>query len=312
MLKRVRVIAQIVFGVAALALLIWAIASRWADVAAALTSMQPGWVVAAAVLILAGLYVNMLSWRAIVAALGVRLSPRQAASVFFTSQLGKYIPGGVWPIVASARIGRAFGLTALHSVGSMTIALLLSVMVGSVVAVGALFAAPGIEGPTMAVPIVLLVVGLVLLFPPILNRLIMLGLRILRRDGGLPRLATRPFAAAAGWSVLSWMLLGGAVSALVAASGADAVSTVLIAISAYALSWVVGFAALVVPAGVGVREGVLVLVLGAFLTVPAVLGVAVVHRVFMTIGDAAMLAFTAPLRRRVLEQPVTAGEEEST
>lgn len=54
---------------------------------------------------------------------------------------------------------------------------------------------------------------------------------------------------------------------------------------------------------VWVCEGVLVLLLGGTLGAPAILGVAVVHRVFMTIGDLAMLAFTARARSTVLGVP---------
>lgn len=300
MRKNWRSISQIVFGVLALGFLVWAIASRWEQVVEAVQELSPLGVAGAAALIIAGLYVNMLSWRAVVAALGVRLTASEAATVFFTAQLGKYLPGGVWPIVASARLGRAFGLSGTQSVGSMTVALLLSVTVASVIAVGALFAVPNLDGATVLVPIVLMAIGLIMLWPPILNRLISWALRLLRRSEGLPPLSHRGMAAAGAWSILSWVLLGGALSALVAASGNAALDDAAVSVSAYALSWVAGFAALVVPAGVGVREGVLVLVLGGSLGVPTVLGIAVVHRVLMTLGDVAMLLFTTRRRQKIL------------
>ncbi|WP_294177996.1 lysylphosphatidylglycerol synthase domain-containing protein [uncultured Schumannella sp.] len=300
MRKNWRSISQIVFGALALAFLVWAITSRWDQVLTALQDLAPLGVLAAAVLIFAGLYVNMLSWRAVAAALGTPLTRSEAATVFFTAQLGKYLPGGVWPIVASARLGRAFGLSGTQSVGSMTIALLLSVTVASVIAVGAVFAVPDLDGATALVPVVLIAIGLVVLWPPILNRLLSKALRVLRRSEGLPPLSHRHMAAAGAWSLLSWALLGGALSALVGATSAPSWSDGAISVSAYALSWVAGFAALIVPAGVGVREGVLVLVLSGSLGVPTVLGIAVVHRVMMTLGDVAMLLFTARRRNKVL------------
>lgn len=301
MWKRVRVIAQIVFGVLAIGFLVWEIVQNWAGVAKALASMNPALVVLAAVLILVGLYVNMLSWRSVVAALGVRLSRTQAATVFFTSQLGKYIPGGIWPVVASARLGQAFGLSAILSVVSMTVALLMSLTVGSVFAVGALFLIPAVASTYAYLPITLIVIGIVVLSPPILNRLIRLGLRVLRRSGQIGALATKPFTEGIGWSLLSWLCFGLALVSLIAATGSVSPHTFVGGISGYALSWVAGFVAVFVPAGVGVREGVLVLVLSGTLAGSTVLGIAVVHRLFMTFGDVAMLAFTRGTRKRVLD-----------
>jgi uncharacterized membrane protein YbhN (UPF0104 family) len=301
MWKRVRTGAQIAFGVLAIGFLIWAIASNWSAVVRALAHMNPLFVVASIALIFIGLYVNMLSWRAVVSALGTRLTRGQAATVFFTSQLGKYIPGGIWPVVTSARLGQAFGLAAVLSVSSMSIALLLSLTVGSVLAVGALFLVPAIAAKYWALPVILIALGLVALSPPVLNRLIMIALRILRRSGSLPRLARRPFAAAIGWSVMSWLCFGVALFSLTVAAGAAVDPTTTIGgISGYALSWVAGFVAIIVPAGAGVREGVLLLVLSGELAVPTVLGVAIVHRLIMTVGDVAMLGFTRHSRRTTL------------
>ncbi|MDQ1574666.1 MAG: glycosyltransferase 2 family protein [Actinomycetota bacterium] len=311
MWKRVRTGAQIAFGVLAVGFLVWAIASNWSAVIKALAHMNPLFVIASVILIFVGLYVNMLSWRAVVAALGTPLTRAQAATVFFTSQLGKYIPGGIWPVVTSARLGQAFGLAAVLSVSSMTIALLLSLTVGSVLAVGALFLVPAIAAKYSALPIVLIALGVIALSPPVLNRLIMLALRILRRSGTLPKLASRPFAAAIGWSIMSWLCFGVALFLLTVASGAPVDATTLVGgISGYALSWVAGFVAILVPAGAGVREAVLVLVLSGELAVPTVLGVAIVHRLIMTMGDVAMLGFTRHSRRATLAStPVTRAAE---
>jgi len=301
MWKRLRVVAQIIVGVVALALLVYAIVRNWDAMSQALAELNPLLVAVSAVLILVGLYVNMLSWLWVVRALGVRLTVSEGASVFFTSQLGKYIPGGIWPVVASARLGKAFGLTALLSVSSMTIALLMSLTVASVIAIGVLFLVPALASDYIFVPILLLLAGLAVLFPPVLNRIILLGLRILRRKGELPALEQRSFAIAVGWSILSWLTLGGALAALVAGTGTTDGILIVSGIPAYALSWVVGFIAVVVPAGLGVRESVLVLILGTGLTSASVLGIAVVHRVFMTLGDVVMLAFTIPARRKAKE-----------
>ena len=41
-------------------------------------------------------------WLCLVRGAGVTVSTLDAGSTFFVTQLGKYVPGSVWPIVAQA------------------------------------------------------------------------------------------------------------------------------------------------------------------------------------------------------------------
>ncbi|MCU1527342.1 MAG: hypothetical protein JWP75_1105 [Frondihabitans sp.] len=302
MLKRLRTVAQIVFGLLAVAFLIYAIAKNWKPMLDGLSEVAWPLIIASAACVIVGLYVNMLSWRAIVRSLGTDLSRPEASSVFFTSQLGKYIPGGIWPVVASARLGKAFGLSAIISVGSMTIALLLSATVGLVYGVGVLFTIPALVTHYWYLLVLLLVGGLIVLVPPVLNRVIRLALKLLRKDGALPTILPRPFAAAIGWSIMSWFFLGSALACLAFGTSGFSFRVLLDGVSGYGLGWVAGFVAIIAPAGVGVREAVLVFVLGPTLGATTVLGLAVVHRLFMTLGDVAMLLFTIGGRRRARQK----------
>ncbi len=47
----------------------------------------------------------MLAWRRVLADLGSPLHLAPAGGVFFVGQLGKYLPGSVWSIVAQAEMG---------------------------------------------------------------------------------------------------------------------------------------------------------------------------------------------------------------
>ncbi|GAA4367630.1 hypothetical protein GCM10023152_04000 [Agromyces bauzanensis] len=299
---RLRSWLQIIVGLLTIVLLSWSVVVNWETFSAAVLQMNPWLVFAAASSVLAGLYVNMLSWRSVVGAFGIRLGYRDSARVFFVSQLAKYIPGGIWPIVLSARTGRAAGLAARVSVTSMTIALLIGVTVGAVYSTGALFLVPAVREQYWWAPVVLLAIGVVILMPPILDRLIGLALRLMRREA-VPALRYRPFAAAIAWSVLSWALLGTGLALLVAASQAISPFEFVLSVASYAIAWVSGFAAVIAPAGAGVREVVLGLTLGSFLPAASVLSIVVVDRILMTIGDVAMLVFTISPRTRTRSVP---------
>ena len=296
---RVRAWLQIIVGVLTITLLTWTVVSNWAAFLAAMQQMNPWFVLAAAVCIFAGLSVNMLSWRGVVRALGVRLGYRDASRVFFVSQLSKYVPGGIWPIVVSAQRGKAVGLPPRISVASMTIALLVGVTVGAVYSTGALFLVPSVRERYWWAPLLLLTCGVIVLAPPVLNRLIAIAFRLLRHEP-IPPLRTGPFAWAIVWSTISWGLLGFGLAFLVLAIQDISAFEFLISVASYAIAWVCGFLAIIAPAGAGVREVVLGLTLGTFMPAASVLAVVVVDRIMMTLGDVAVLVYTIggrPLRR---------------
>jgi hypothetical protein len=58
--------------------------------------------------VLAGLFTSFLGWRAVLADYGGRLPLAGGLRVFFLSQLGKYLPGSIWPAVAQMELGREY------------------------------------------------------------------------------------------------------------------------------------------------------------------------------------------------------------
>jgi uncharacterized membrane protein YbhN (UPF0104 family) len=77
--------------------------------------------------------------------------------------------------------------------------------------------------------------------------------------------------------------------------------SLLVSVGAYSLSWAVGFLAVFAPAGAGVREAVMVAVLGARTTPATALTVALLCRAFAVVADAAAGAAASALvgRRRL-------------
>ena len=97
------VVAMVVaFGVA--------LAGQWSEIGDHLGEQRPLVLLGALALALAGVYQSFLTWRGALAVLGSRLPVRSAARLFFVTQLGKYLPGAVWPVVAQMRMGRELGV----------------------------------------------------------------------------------------------------------------------------------------------------------------------------------------------------------
>lgn len=274
------------FLLVALAFGVWAVVSQWESIVEAVSLVNP-WVFFIAVP-LSVLYVigTFLAWRELLRAQQPSLQLRDAARVFFVSQLGKYLPGGIWNIVAAAELGKDHAISRLHSVIVMLQSTLISIATGLILGtVGILIGPPELRETTWWV-VLALPLFVVALLPPVVNRLTAFALRKMRR-GHLEVTATwRSIGIAAAWSTVAWLLAGAQVWLLGIGLGLEAtVATLGLCVLAYALAWTVGFLVVVAPAGLGVREGVLGLLLAGQLTGGATVALVLLSRVLFTIAD---------------------------
>lgn len=287
------------FLVLAFAAAAWAIASRWDDVRAAWSALDPLTVLAAFAVALVYFIATMASWRAFLGDLGSAVPLGPAARMFLVSQLGKYVPGGVWNLVAAAEIGADLRIPRRRSVTAMAVALLVSIVTGLLVAVVAVLAGPADVRETYGAMLLALPVLVVVLLPPVLNRLLGLVLRLLGRAPLEHPVSAGGIARASAWALLAWLLAGLHVWLLATALGAEAtLATAALATGGYALAWTVGFLVIVVPAGVGVREAVLGLVLAGQLSGGSVVVAVLASRVLLTLADV-VLGLAAARRRRL-------------
>ena len=82
-----------------------AVARNWRQVSADIGRIDAGTFALAAVLVCLPPLLTVLGWRILLADLGSPLHLAPAGGVFFVGQLGKYVPGAVWSIVAQAEMG---------------------------------------------------------------------------------------------------------------------------------------------------------------------------------------------------------------
>lgn len=303
-------IVRWVFLVAALGLAAWAVARDWDAIQAALIGI--GWPLAMAATALSFLYVlaSMESWRAVLADIHARIPWRGAAEIFLTSQLGKYIPGGVWNVVAGAELARDRGISRSRAAGTLAMTMLISVLIGGALAgAAAAFAPHTLPGWVrllgLATP-----VCLALLAPPLLTRALHLGLRLLRRPDADIKFSGAGIAKAAAWSLGAWLLAGAQVWLIGLGLGLPATfGTYAVAAGGFAGAWLVGLAALFMPAGIGARELVLVPVFAGLLGSAEVLVLVLLSRVLFTVADVALAGLPLTWRKR---QPKVEGSTSTT
>ncbi len=270
----------LVFGV-----FVVAVIARRQDLADQLGSMDLLPLVASVVSGLAGVGVSGLVWRRMLHGLGSPLPIRPAARVFFVAQLGKYLPGSLWPVLAQAELGRDHGVPARSAVAAQTLFMWIHLVTGAIIGVPVLAAIRVIPMPLAIAPLLLVP----LLFPrPLLA--VMNGL--LGRLGRQP-LPGRPsgadMAVACGWALVMWALYGLHIHFAIDALEfpAPGILPVLVVTGVFAAAWSAGFLFLIAPAGAGARELVLVAGLSMVAAPETAFTVTLISRLFLSLADGA-------------------------
>jgi hypothetical protein len=241
-------------------------------------------------------FATLFQWQALLAGLGSPLRTTTAGRIFFIGQLGKYIPGSVWPVLTQMELGARANVPRARSASASILTMILSLATGLLVAAATLpFAhfSAGYDGVFVLVPVIL-----VCLYPRVLNPLLNWLFKLTKRPG-LDRPVTfsmliKPLA----WSLVSWIANGAQIWVLADKLGAPAGRTVLIALGGYAFAWCVGFVIVFAPAGAGFRDGLLAVVLAPVLPYAPALAVAVVSRGVNTIADLLVAGAAAASRHR--------------
>jgi hypothetical protein len=288
--SRVVAILRIVLAVLVVAGVTYAIATNWTEVSADLRRMSPGTIALAALVGCIPPILTVLVWRRLLADLGSPIHLAPAGGIFFVGQLGKYVPGSVWAIVAQAEMAsrlhiprRRTAVTGLLNVG-------LAAVCGFIVGLPSLPLLITRESTASTGWALLLVLPLLVLvlWPRLLNAAIALGLKVLRGEPLEHQLSGRAVVFTVVCFCLSWFCSGVSVWILartLAPEGVDQGRLALATMSGFALAAAVSMFTVVLPAGVGLREGLLVLLLGPIISVPAAAAVVVVGRFLTILAD---------------------------
>jgi len=211
----------------------WALKGQWADIIEQLKRQHPAVVVTALLVALLGVFMSFLLWRGTLRVLGSTLPRRPAARLFFVTQLGKYLPGAVWPVLAQMRMGRSLGVPRQRMGLAFLLTLGLATLVGILVGVAALPALLEAEGRVVLLGLLAVPVLLALLVPRVLNTLLDRALRLLRRPGLESPLSGRDMARGVGWAIAFWVVYGGHVWVLAVGLGADPWQALPVAIGGF-------------------------------------------------------------------------------
>ena len=258
--------------------------AQWATIAAADWRLEPGrFALATVILVVSFALVAALWGLALATTTGVPV--RRGARIWFLANLARYVPGNVWSVLGAVELARREGaqrraaaaVVALTQVLSVGVALLVGLPV--LAAEWARLGRPALVGVAVAAAVGLAVVAA--------RRPLLALLRRRAPDLALRDLVPPPRLAVqlvAGYA-LYWVVAGLAFGVFAASVYRPAGAHLPLLVAAYGAAYAAGFLSLLTPGGLGVREGVLVLVLAAVMPAGIAAVVAVLARVWMMVVE---------------------------
>jgi hypothetical protein len=295
--QRLRRYLPYAFVVIALAAAFYAVSKNGHSLRHALDQLGTGSIIASTMFGALAVYATFLMWREALRGLGVPVPILVGSRVFFVSQLGKYLPGSVWPVVAQMEFGRRTGTGRRTMLAANGLITALSLAVGLIIAAISLPFASAHALRQFWWALACLPFLLALLHPRVIPGLLNWVSRRLGRGEMDESLTWGTTLKCVGWAALSWLLFGMHMYLLVRGVGVHGWHTIPASLGGFALAVCAGVLFIPAPAGALVRDSVLVAALATSMSATTALALSLVSRVLLIVVDVGLAAVFGPRLR---------------
>ena len=280
-LGRVASVGGIFIGVAGIAFVVRTIVTKRQEVSDAFSHLDGITLIASLALGLCAMTLIGYQWTRMLVTRGHHAPPRSAMTWYFAGQLGKYVPGGIWPIVGRAELATRGGVSRADAYAATGLSMVTTYLAAALtICLGSLlswsYPLVGILG------LLCLIAGFAAFSNSFLRSKTLAALgRISPRASALTeprRLLVLTLA-----HLPAWLLMSLSTSVTASAFGADiGILHMLFITSA---SWLAGFVVVGVPGGIGVRESVFTALAGTAISPGVAVSLALASRVVFIAVD---------------------------
>ncbi|MFH1374657.1 MAG: lysylphosphatidylglycerol synthase transmembrane domain-containing protein [bacterium] len=277
------------------------VALRWQEIRAYEWQLHWGWLALSVVVGIATFFLLATIWRRIIKGFGHELTHTKAFRIFYLSDLGRYIPGKIWPLLGILYLAQKEGIPPERAGASFVLVQLYAIPASFLVFVAAVLLEPKVLVDQVAIlgdqsayiiAAVMLAAALVIVVRP--QWVLAIGNIILRKLKRPPAELALDKKVALGILVaycLAWSCYGLAFWLFVRGVGGNPALHLIAAIGVFNAAYQIGYLALFAPGGFGPRELVLGLMLTPFLG-PVAPAVAIGARLWAVVIEslAALLA----------------------
>ncbi|MEO0184508.1 MAG: lysylphosphatidylglycerol synthase domain-containing protein [candidate division WOR-3 bacterium] len=235
------------------------------------------------------LFLNFLifveAWRKIIHTLGNAITFSNAFWIMSSSQLAKYIPGGIWFALGRIYLGKTDKLKP-ETIGiSVIIETALTLLVGIILFLFSLLLATRntISNFLFVVPIAVLFI--IFLHPKVLNKLLDWSTHLINRGSVYFRANYLYLLYLSLYFFGLWIAQIIGFYFLINSIYPVPITKIFHLAGAYTLSWMSGFIVIFAPGGLGVREGMMSLLLSSFIPSPLAIAISFLSRVWITVFE---------------------------
>jgi len=242
-------------------------------------TIRPGLLVASLALHIVALAWGVAVWQRILARMDIPAPFVGLLRVWFVSGLGRYIPGKIWQFVGAAHLGGALGLRP----GATVTALAVHTGFFLVAALGlSVYLVPTWEGVQASITVLRWLAPLLLLtlHPRIIGGAVDLFRRLTGRALARWHGSWMSAIGLAGLACIGWILMGASLHLFLLSLTPLPASALPGVIGINALSFAIGYAVFIAPAGLGAKEVSLAALLTFYVPAPVAALLAVAARLW--------------------------------
>lgn len=229
--------------------------------------------------------------------LDVHLSLKKTFKIFYISNLGRYIPGKIWQFVGMYYLLDKENVNRVKAASCVLWSNILITMAGILIGLPTLFIF--YYRFNVFSLIVTAFFGLTFLFlmqPRFINYISRPVFRKMNRDFVDISLPFSKIIFLLSFCCIIWVLYGIGFFLLASAVTAIEMRFLPLFMGSFAAAYIVGFAALFAPGGIGVREGALAYLLSFYLPLPVATIISILARIWFTLGEITCLLISFNIR----------------
>jgi len=293
---------RFIAAVAILVFLVLALAANWEKLAQKDVDIHAGPFIFAAFLNIIFFVIQAFVFTRFLRLLGPPIPLLASFSAWSLSQISKYVPGKVMLPIVRVSLCERKGVPKGATVLAIYLELALMIATGAVVF---LLCGPALSsslegmGLHPLIPVSLAILGAIGLHPKFLNTAANFALRLAKKDPVKIDVPYREILLLGLLLMAGWLFHGLSAVACVKAIGIAPAAGLGTHTAFFALAWVLGFLSFLTPGGLGVREGVLALLLGTIYPLEIAIAVSLISRLAWSLGEAAMAGSLWRARPRI-------------
>jgi len=249
-------------------------------------------------ILLAYLFFRVYIWMVMLRKMEVSLSFRTCVKISFLSTMGKYLPGKVWLVLGKVYLAGKEGIPKPLALASAVLEVVLELTASIVFFLAFLTTRPEMAPLSDNLLYVLglaVAAGLIMLHPKIFYAVINFTLRWLKKETIQEAIGYTGMIHLFGYYLLLVLVQGIAFYFFINAICFIPLSTIFGLSASVAVAGALGTLSVFAPSGLGVREGILALLLANYVVSPVAVLISLLARLWVTLGEIVCALFGSRL-----------------